>query len=122
MATAARGEARITPRVEVANYNAVVTALKPSEDGQACIVRVFETAGKDSDLILNWSDPKPKKIWLSDNSEKPLKEVTKIQLPANSLVTREGGVVDGGLKRSSVASPQPPSAPSPHRMEKERVG
>ena len=65
-----------------------VTAFKPSEDGQARVIRLFGHSGKHESVRLNWSEPAPRKVWLSDNSERPLKEVTgQVDVPAWSIVT-----------------------------------
>jgi alpha-mannosidase len=50
----------------------LVTAIKPSDDGQAWIVRLFGAAGNDVQASIKWSDPQPETMWLSDLSEKPL--------------------------------------------------
>jgi alpha-mannosidase len=89
----ARGEApKYPPRLQARGDQGAavvqVTAFKPSEDGRAWIVRLFNVTGKSSTAKLEWADPPPKAIWLSDNSEKPLQPSTgPIEVPARSLVT-----------------------------------
>jgi len=52
------------------------------------IVRFFNITDTTSTITLEWSDPKPKASWLSDNSERPLSPLTgPIQVPTRSLVT-----------------------------------
>jgi alpha-mannosidase len=70
-----------------------ITAFKPSDDGKAWIVRLFNAADRSSTVKLAWSDPQPPSTWLSDNSEKPLSPVTgPIEVPARSLVTVRAGL------------------------------
>jgi hypothetical protein len=86
----ARGESpQDPPRLQqLGSSSVVISAFKPSEDKQAWIVRLFNTTDKSEAAKLEWSDPKPKAVWLSDNSERPLTLLTKqIEVPARSLVT-----------------------------------
>ena len=66
----------------------LVTALKPSDDGKAIIVRLYGASGKDAVAKLAWSKPAPKAVWLSDASELPLKSAPEaIEVPAWGIVT-----------------------------------
>jgi alpha-mannosidase len=68
-----------------------VTALKPSEDGRALVVRLFGASGRDAVTELRWSEPAPKAVWTSDTSEKPLKPITgPVPVPAYGIVTLRG--------------------------------
>jgi alpha-mannosidase len=96
LALPARGETepsgaflKTRPRLSVGSApEVIVTAFKPSDDGRALIVRLFNTTDKSSNVKLEWSDPKPKASWLSDNSEKPLAPLSgPVEVPAHSLVT-----------------------------------
>ena len=72
----------------VSASGAQVTAFKPSEDGRAWIVRLFNPTGKSEPTKLEWNPPEPKSVWLSDNSEKPLQPaVGPVEVPAWSIVT-----------------------------------
>ena len=52
-------------------------ALKPSDDGDAWMVRLFGASGQQRNVKLNWYKPASHRAWLSDLSEKPLdQEVT----------------------------------------------
>jgi hypothetical protein len=83
----ARGELPDAPLVSVSG-GAVVTALKPSEDGRARIVRLFADSDKPTEAALKWTDPQPKGIWLSDATEKPREPLRgPIQIPAWGIVT-----------------------------------
>ena len=66
----------------------MVSALKPSDDGQALIVRLFGASGENQKVTLKWSDPAPQAMWLSDTSEKagtPLNG--PIEVPGYGIVT-----------------------------------
>ncbi len=84
----ARGDAPPEPRLGLSNHDVFVTALKPSEDGHALIVRLFGASGRDAVTELKWSEPAPQSIWLSDASEKPLRPIGgPVQVPAYGIVT-----------------------------------
>lgn len=84
----ARGEKPEPRRVFVNPSTVQVTAYKPSDDGRALIVRLFGASGKDEKVKLNWTEPKPATVWLSDNSEQPrTKAGETIGVPAWSIVT-----------------------------------
>ena len=54
----------------------IVTAFKPSADGQARIVRLFNVGGKQEKVTLAWAKPAPEMVWLSDFSEQEVARVT----------------------------------------------
>jgi alpha-mannosidase len=84
----ARGEVPQEPRLRLSDRDVFVTALKPSEDGCALIVRLFGASGRDAVTELTWSEPVPKSVWASDAGEKPLKPITgPVVVPAYGLVT-----------------------------------
>ncbi len=92
LALAARGEQPVGARFHVRGRQgpaqALVTAFKPSEDGQAWIVRLFSVSEQDEEVTLEWSEPQPRQLWLSNNSERPLEPVLGgVKVPAHSLVT-----------------------------------
>ncbi len=66
----------------------LVTCLKPSDDGQAWIVRLFGASGKDERVKLTWAGPAPRQLSLSDTSEKAGPPLTgAVSVPAWDLVT-----------------------------------
>jgi len=71
---AQRGAPR-RPRLTVSSPGVLATALKPSEDGRALIVRLFVASGKPERVRLRWSEPVPARVWLSDASEAPITKV-----------------------------------------------
>ncbi len=50
----------------------IVTAFKPSEDGKARIVRLFNASGQPKKARLAWAKPVPKTIWLSNFAEEKI--------------------------------------------------
>ncbi|MFA5191449.1 MAG: discoidin domain-containing protein [Verrucomicrobiia bacterium] len=89
VATPARGRAPSpTPLLRVEPADVLVTALKPSDDGKAWIVRLFGAGGTPASAKLTWSKPAPRRVWLSDTSEKPLRRAAAdIAVPAWGVVT-----------------------------------
>lgn len=84
----ARGERPEEPRLRLTTGDVLVTALKPSEDGRAWIVRLFGMGAQPAHTELRWADPAPRAVWLSDASEKPLRPLTgAITVPASGIVT-----------------------------------
>jgi hypothetical protein len=65
----------VKPRLELSSNKVVVTALKPSDDGKALIVRLFGASGKTEKVKLAWAKPAPQQVWLSDTSEQPREKV-----------------------------------------------
>jgi alpha-mannosidase len=61
-----------SPLLRVEPEDVLVTALKPSDDGKAWIVRLFGASGEDRRAKLIWSLPQPTNVWVSDLAEKPL--------------------------------------------------
>lgn len=76
------------PLLSVKSTGVIVTSLKPSEDGQARIVRMFNVSGRVERAILVWAKPAPKTVWLSNFAEE---EISKIRgtmvLAAYEIVT-----------------------------------
>ncbi len=84
----ARGDKPLASRLQVEGEGVLVSAMKPSDDGHAIIIRLYGASGKDATARLKWSDPVPKKTWLSDASEQPLKEAgDRIDVPGWGTVT-----------------------------------
>jgi alpha-mannosidase len=83
----ARGEKAPTkPLLRLDSPDVLVTALKPSDDGQAIIVRLFGASGKNVRTKLAWA--RSGESWLSDTSEKALEKVQgAVTVPAWGVVT-----------------------------------
>lgn len=66
----------------------IVTVLKPSEDGQARIIRLFNVGGQREEVTLRWAEPAPKMVWLSNFWEQNLAKVTEpIDMAPYEIVT-----------------------------------
>ena len=66
----------------------LVTALKPADEGRARIVRLFNSSSTSIEARLTWSQSGPKRVWLSDTSERPLKKATgSVSVPGWGVVT-----------------------------------
>jgi alpha-mannosidase len=92
LAVPARGDLSAPPRLRAigdAGFGDIqVSTLKPSEDGKAWIVRLFGVSGKAARARLEWAEPAPKTLWLSDASERPLTPVSgSVDVPAWGIVT-----------------------------------
>ena len=88
VAAAAVGDKPAASRLTIKPANLLATALKPSDDGKAIIVRLYGASGKNAVARLTWSQPVPKAVWLSDASEQPLNPAAEaIEVPAWSIVT-----------------------------------
>jgi alpha-mannosidase len=84
----AAGAAPPEPPLRINNDGVIATALKPSDDGKALILRLFGVSGKDEKVEIEWSSPTPESVWLSDLSEKRGAQVTgPIDVPAWGVVT-----------------------------------
>ena len=76
------------PLLRTSSDEVLITALKPSDDGRALMVRLFGAAGRTVRTTLLWSRPEPEKIWLSDTSEKPGRRlIGPVEVPAYGVVT-----------------------------------
>ena len=60
---------RTMPVLTIEPDDVLVTALKPSDDGTATIVRLFGASGHDREVRLNWPGIQPSTLWLSNLSE-----------------------------------------------------
>ena len=85
-APAQGSKAPTKPLLRLDSPDVLVTALKPSDDGQAIIVRLFGASGKDAKTKLAWA--RPGETWRSDTSEKPLEKIQgAVAVPAWGVVT-----------------------------------
>lgn len=76
------------PRLKVDSPDVLVTAFKPTDDGQGWMVRLFGASGREARVHLDWSEPVPRRLWLSDTGEKRIKAVEgAVSVPAWGLVS-----------------------------------
>ncbi|HWH71673.1 MAG TPA: glycosyl hydrolase-related protein, partial [Candidatus Sulfotelmatobacter sp.] len=88
LARPAGGSPPVQPLLRVAPDEVLVTALKPSEDGKAWIVRLFGASGKAASAKLHWGQCAPKAVFLSDTSEQPGQKVAgRVPVPGYGLTT-----------------------------------
>jgi alpha-mannosidase len=74
--------------LKVSSKDVTVIALKPADSGDAFIVKLFGLGARDSTVKLSWADPEPRKIWLSDTSERRVHEIgAAVGVHAHGMVT-----------------------------------
>jgi hypothetical protein len=73
-------------KIEPANI--IVTALKPSSDGKALIVRLFNAGGQSEKAAVTWAKPAPDTTWLSNLAEEKVSKINgPIEMAAYDIVT-----------------------------------
>ena len=66
----------------------IVTAFKPSEDGKAWVVRLFNTTDRPEKAGLIWAKPAPKTVWLSNLAEDQIAKITgPVEMAAYEFLT-----------------------------------
>ena len=77
-----------TPFLRVEPDDVIVTGMKPSDDGRAVIVRLFHASAKATSATLKWGDVRPRKVFLTDTSERAGNEASsRVEIPASGLVS-----------------------------------
>ncbi len=75
-------------RLQLTSGDVLVIGIKPSDDGRAVVVRLWNATEKEATTRLQWSDPAPRRVSISDTSEQPMSDATEsISLPAHGIVT-----------------------------------
>jgi alpha-mannosidase len=76
------------PFLSVEPDDVLVSVLKRSDDGKACMARLFGASGQDREVKLKWSPHQPKGLWRSDLSERQSEVIDgPINVSAWELVT-----------------------------------
>jgi hypothetical protein len=78
------------PLLRVLPGDVLATALKPSDDGRALIVRLFNAGKSPTDAALAWERTAPRRVCLSDTGERPGRRLAPrdlISVPAAGVVT-----------------------------------
>ena len=76
------------PLLSLAPDDVLVTALKPSDDRKAIIVRLFGASGETRSATVRWGRAQPKGVYLSNTSEKAGEKVSgPVSVPGYGLVT-----------------------------------
>jgi alpha-mannosidase len=66
----------------------IVTAFKPSEDGRAWILRLFNTGRQPVKAKIIWTKPAPKTVWLSNLAEEKIEKITQpVEMAAYEFLT-----------------------------------
>jgi len=88
VASVANSKAPLSPLLHIEPSDVLALTLKPSDDGDAWIIRLFGASGEDRKARLHWSAPTPPRLWLSDLSERPIRTlVDEITVAGWDLVT-----------------------------------
>ena len=73
--SAATSKAPSVPLLQIEPADVLALALKPSEDGNAWMIRLFGASGQNRTAKLRWSGPAHPKMWMSDLSEAPIRQI-----------------------------------------------
>ena len=66
----------------------IVTAFKPSEDGKAWLVRLFNADQRPASAKITWGKPVPRIVWLSNFAEEQVSRATEpINMAGYEIVT-----------------------------------
>jgi hypothetical protein len=89
IAAAAQGAAPDgRPLVEVDAPKVIVASIKPSEDRNAMIVRLFGAGGRPAKATLRWGRNPPRNVWISNLAEQKVAAITgAIDVPACGLIS-----------------------------------
>lgn len=91
LAVPARGPAPDARHLlSVVPADVLVTSLKPSDDGEALIVRLFNAGTKPAEAKLVWGRKEPHRVWVSGTGERAGRRMSAseaLTLPASGLAT-----------------------------------
>jgi hypothetical protein len=74
--------------LELSSPDVVVASIKPSNDGQGTIVRLFGAAGRPALVSVRWDETPRRHLWLSNLGEEKTAPVSgAVYVPAYGLVT-----------------------------------
>jgi alpha-mannosidase len=71
----------VPPPLRIEPADVLALALKPSDDGEAWMVRLFGASGEDRKAKLSWSAKTAPKMWISDTSERAIEPVAGDEVP-----------------------------------------
>jgi alpha-mannosidase len=78
----------LAPLLQVDFPEVLVSALKPADDGNALIIRLYNTDSSSHTTDITWRERKPKVLYRTDVSENPKKRITgSIKVPGHALVS-----------------------------------
>jgi alpha-mannosidase len=79
--------------MKVETESIIVTAFKPSSDGKAWIIRLFNIGGQSEKAVITWAKPAPDTIRLSNLAEEQLDKVTgPIEMAAYEIITLRASI------------------------------
>jgi hypothetical protein len=83
------GQVPVTePLVDVTPSEVIVSRLKPSEDGRALMVRLFNASERVQDATLRWKPNRTRRVWLSNPREERLSSLkAPPTIPAWGIMT-----------------------------------
>lgn len=87
--TGARGKKAATqPALRITPGDVVVSGFKPSEDGRAIIVRLYNASSQPQTASLNWGGIRPRSVTHTDTSERKGQKVAAagVTIPGNGLI------------------------------------
>ena len=88
MASVASSNEPLPSLLQIEPSDVLALTLKPSDAGDAWIIRLFGASGEDRKARLHWSAPTPPRLWLSDLSERPIRAlVAEITVAGWDLVS-----------------------------------
>jgi hypothetical protein len=88
IARPASGKLLSTSLLRVEPEGIEVISLKSIDDGRALLVKLFGASGKTEKARLEWANPRPRSLWRSNTSEKPLELINgDIEVPGWDVVT-----------------------------------
>jgi alpha-mannosidase len=64
------------PIFSVTPEDVLVTAFKPSEDGEARIIRLYNAGERTRSAKITWAKPAPKTVWRSNLAEEKVSQLT----------------------------------------------
>ncbi len=74
--------------MQVEPAGVIVTSFKPSMDGQAWMVRLFNVGGRPEKARLIWAKPAPEGVWLSSPAEERVARIDgPIEMAAYEIIT-----------------------------------
>lgn len=85
------------PLLSVRPADVIVSALKPSDDGEALVVRLFNAGPAVADAMLAWGRQAPRRLYLSDTGEREGKRLSPrdaVRVPAAGVVTLRAELAD----------------------------
>lgn len=76
------------PQLDLKTNDVTITTFKPTDDGKGYILRLFASAGKATQVPLQWKGPAPAAVYQSNSFEQKGQKLTEpVQIPAWGVTT-----------------------------------